>query len=60
MFGMSDGLLIVGVAAIILIFGAPKLKEWAKALGEAKKEFANASQETSTVKTVEATTTEVN
>jgi TatA/E family protein of Tat protein translocase len=44
MFGVSDVLLILVVAAVILLFGAPKLVEWAKSLGEAKKAFSDASE----------------
>jgi len=43
MFGMMDGVLILIVIAIILLFGAPKVIEWAKSLGEAKKAFEEAS-----------------
>ena len=43
MFGITDVGLMLIVGAVILIFGAPKLVEWAKSLGEAKKAFADAS-----------------
>ena len=36
-------MLILIVIAIILLFGAPKVIEWAKSLGEAKKAFEEAS-----------------
>jgi Sec-independent protein translocase protein TatA len=44
MFGITDTVLIIVVLAVILLFGAPKVIEWAKSLGEAKKAFADASE----------------
>ncbi len=44
MFGITDTVLIIVVLAVILLFGAPKLVECAKSLGEAKKAFADASE----------------
>lgn len=43
MFGVSDMGLIIVVGLAILMFGAPKIVDWAKSLGEAKKAFADAS-----------------
>ena len=43
MFGMIDIVLVLVVLAVILLFGAPKLVDWAKALGDAKKAFTDAS-----------------
>ena len=57
---MSDGVLMLGVVVIILMFGAPKVVTWAKSLGEAKQAFEEASKgKTSTTKTVEVVKSEV-
>ena len=42
MLGLNE-LLVVALVAIIL-FGAPKVIEWAKALGKAKREYELASK----------------
>jgi sec-independent protein translocase protein TatA len=44
-FGMGGGELIVVFAAILILFGAKKIPEFAKGLGQGIKEFKKASRE---------------
>lgn len=44
--GMSGGELILLVVAILILFGARKIPEFAKGLGQGIKEFKKASKET--------------
>ena len=43
MIGFQE-MAIIGIVAVLL-FGAPKIIQWAKALGEAKREFKKAEAE---------------
>jgi sec-independent protein translocase protein TatA len=43
MLGTTEWL-VIGVVAVLL-FGAPKIIQWARALGQAKREFKNAEKE---------------
>lgn len=52
MFGVSDILLVVVVGAVVLMFGSGKLVEWAKALGDAKRAFSKANEDTQEEKSV--------
>ena len=42
MLGTTEWLIIAGAA--ILLFGAPKVISWARALGQARKEFDDATK----------------
>jgi sec-independent protein translocase protein TatA len=44
--GMSGGELILLVVVILILFGARKIPEFAKGLGQGIKEFKKASKET--------------
>ncbi len=45
-FGLSGGELIMVLAAILILFGAKKIPDFAKGLGQGIKEFKKASRET--------------
>jgi sec-independent protein translocase protein TatA len=45
MFGLSGGELILVLGAILILFGAKKIPEFAKGLGQGMKEFKKASRE---------------
>jgi sec-independent protein translocase protein TatA len=44
-FGLSGGELILVVAAVLILFGAKKIPDFAKGLGQGIKEFKKASRE---------------
>lgn len=44
-FGLSGGEIILVVAAVLILFGARKIPEFAKGLGQGIKEFKKASRE---------------
>ena len=44
-FGMGGGELILVLGAILILFGAKKIPEFAKGLGQGMKEFKKASRE---------------
>jgi sec-independent protein translocase protein TatA len=46
-FGLSGGELIVVLVAVLILFGAKKIPEFAKGLGQGIKEFKKASSEVS-------------
>jgi TatA/E family protein of Tat protein translocase len=43
MLGTTEWIVIGSIA--VLLFGAPKIIQWAKALGQAKREFKEAEKE---------------
>jgi TatA/E family protein of Tat protein translocase len=43
MLGTTEWIVIGSIA--VLLFGAPQILKWAKALGQARKEFREAAQE---------------
>jgi sec-independent protein translocase protein TatA len=45
-WGMSGGEIVLLVVAILVLFGARKIPEFAKGLGQGIKEFRKASKET--------------
>ncbi len=45
MFGLSGGELILVLGAVLILFGAKKIPEFAKGLGQGMKEFRKASRE---------------
>ena len=45
MFGMGGGELILVLGAVLILFGAKKIPEFAKGLGQGMKEFKKASRE---------------
>lgn len=45
MLGLSGGELILVLGAVLLLFGAKKIPEFAKGLGQGMKEFKKASRE---------------
>jgi sec-independent protein translocase protein TatA len=47
MFGLSGGELILVLGAVLILFGAKKIPEFAKGLGQGMKEFKKASREVS-------------
>lgn len=46
--GLSGGELVLLVAAVLILFGARKIPEFAKGLGQGIKEFRKASKESET------------
>ena len=46
-FGMGGGELILVLGAVLILFGAKKIPEFAKGLGQGMKEFKKASREVS-------------
>ncbi len=46
MLGMSGGELVVLAVAIVILFGARKIPEFAKGLGQGIREFKKASRDT--------------
>jgi TatA/E family protein of Tat protein translocase len=45
MFGLTGGELIMVLGAVLILFGAKKIPEFAKGLGQGMKEFKKASRE---------------
>jgi Sec-independent protein translocase protein TatA len=47
MIGLSETTLLIVVAGIIFFFGKGKVLEWARSIGEVKKEYAESKKEIS-------------
>jgi sec-independent protein translocase protein TatA len=55
--GMSGGELVIVVVAVMVLFGARKIPEFAKGLGQGIKEFKKASSTDETAETKKPATT---